>query len=180
MLKVSFLFYRWMSVINCTLCIVHLLQLLYRAYPSKLQDGFWPNLTGPTKLMKTFLNVFVALLWKSGGYIGLCPPVKCFCWPLQGCASFVDHFCCLCLVFVMLSHLFITALWSPAGKGLTSWLLYVMSNCDFFHVLMWCLGQVWYLIVLIPTLCCLSYFVCHSILHSVIISFPFNILRTHW
>ena len=32
----------------------------------------------------------------------------------------------LCLVFLMLSHLFIAALWSPAGKGLTSWLLLVM------------------------------------------------------
>ena len=25
---------------------------------------------------------------------------------------------------------FVDALWSPAGKGLTSWLLFVMSNCD--------------------------------------------------
>ena len=28
----------------------------------------------------------------------------------------------LCFVFVMLSSLFIAALWSPAGKGLSSWL----------------------------------------------------------
>ena len=35
-------------------------------------------------------------------------------------------FFCFCLVFLMLSHLFIAALWSPAGKGLTSWLLLVM------------------------------------------------------
>ena len=27
--------------------------------------------------------------------------------------------------------LFIDALWSPAGKGLTSWLLFVVSNCEF-------------------------------------------------
>ena len=27
-------------------------------------------------------------------------------------------------------HLFIDALWSPAGKGLTSWLSFVMSNCE--------------------------------------------------
>ena len=27
------------------------------------------------------------------------------------------------------SHLFIDALWSPAGKGLTSWLSFVMYNC---------------------------------------------------
>ena len=35
------------------------------------------------------------------------------------------------VVFVMLSRLFVAALWSPAGKWLTSWLLFVMSNCDF-------------------------------------------------
>ena len=36
------------------------------------------------------------------------------------------HLCLLCLVFLMLSHLFTDALRSPAGKGLTSWLLLVM------------------------------------------------------
>ena len=34
--------------------------------------------------------------------------------------------CFLCLVFLMISGLFVTALWSPAGKGLTSWLLLEM------------------------------------------------------
>ena len=38
----------------------------------------------------------------------------------------MDHLCYLCLVFAMLSHLFIAALWSPEGKELTSWLLFVM------------------------------------------------------
>ena len=38
----------------------------------------------------------------------------------------MDHFCYLCIVFVMLSCLFIAALWSTAEKGLTSWLLFVM------------------------------------------------------
>ena len=28
-------------------------------------------------------------------------------------------------------YAFIVALWSPAGKGLTSWLSFVMSNCEF-------------------------------------------------
>ena len=33
--------------------------------------------------------------------------------------------------FVMLlSRLFVDALWSPAGKGLTPWLSFVMSYCD--------------------------------------------------
>ena len=36
----------------------------------------------------------------------------------------------LCLVFLMLLLLFNAALWSPAGKGLTSWLAFVMSNCE--------------------------------------------------
>ena len=36
------------------------------------------------------------------------------------------YLCYLCLVFFMLSRLFISALWSPEGKGLTSWLLFVM------------------------------------------------------
>ena len=36
------------------------------------------------------------------------------------------HLCYVCLVFVLLSCLFIAALWSPAGKGITSWLLFVM------------------------------------------------------
>ena len=34
-----------------------------------------------------------------------------------------------CRVFAMFcAHLFICALWSPAGKGLTSWLSFVVSS----------------------------------------------------
>ena len=52
----------------------------------------------------------------------------------------------------MLSHLFFAALWSPAGKGLTSWFLLVMFNCVFVTFPCGILGQVWYLIVSIPYL----------------------------
>ena len=38
----------------------------------------------------------------------------------------MDHLCYLCLVFVLLSLLFFAALWSPEGKGLIAWLLFVM------------------------------------------------------
>ena len=57
----------------------------------------------------------------------------------------------------MLLCLFIAALWSPAGTGLTCWLLLVMF---FVFLLLSCgiLGHVWYLIVLFPDLCLLSYF----------------------
>ena len=64
-----------------------------------------------------------------------------------------------CVCYVFCGRLFIVALWSPAGKGRTSWLSFVMSNCEcYFPIGM--LGQVWYLIVLIPDLCPLSYFYC--------------------
>ena len=51
------------------------------------------------------------------------------------------------------------ALWSPARKGLTSWLLFVMLNCVFITFTCGIFGQVWYLIVSIPDLYHLSYFV---------------------
>ena len=57
----------------------------------------------------------------------------------------------------MLSRLFIAALWSPAGKGLTS-----CSVGDIYYILVTfpcgILGQAWYLIVSFPDLCPLSYF----------------------
>ena len=67
----------------------------------------------------------------------------------------MDYLCYLCLVFALLSRMFIVALLSPAGKGLTSWLSFVMFNLVS-HLASW--GQVLYLIVSIPDLCHLSYF----------------------
>ena len=51
----------------------------------------------------------------------------------------MDHLCYLCLLFASISRLFIAALWSPAGKGLTSWLSFVMFNCVLLlsHVVSW-------------------------------------------
>ena len=49
--------------------------------------------------------------------------------------------CLLCLC----ARLFICALWSPAGKGLASWLTFVASYCEFVTFTL-----VWYLIVSIP------------------------------
>ena len=62
----------------------------------------------------------------------------------------MDLLCFFCLC----ERLFICALWSPAGKGLTSWLSFVVSNFP-----IGILAQVWYLIVSIPDLCTLTYFV---------------------
>ena len=51
------------------------------------------------------------------------------------CGSFVF----LCLVFLMLSRLLIATLWSPAGKGLTFWLLLMMFIVFLLlsHVVFW-------------------------------------------
>ena len=38
---------------------------------------------------------------------------------------------CFFLSSVCYARLFICALWSPAGKGLTSWLSLVVFNCEF-------------------------------------------------
>ena len=100
---------------------------------------------------------FVTIATVKAKTIPLRSPVKYFYWPFQGGTSFADHLCVFFLVFVMLSRLFIAALSSPAGKGLTSWLLFVLSNCGFVTSPCGILGQVWYLIVLIPDLYRLSY-----------------------
>ena len=48
----------------------------------------------------------------------------------------MDYVCILCIVFVMLLCLFNAALWSPEGKWLTSWLLFVtfIEILSFSHV----------------------------------------------
>ena len=43
----------------------------------------------------------------------------------------MDHLCYFRLVLLCFRvRLFMNTLWSPAGKGLTSWLSFVMSNCE--------------------------------------------------
>ena len=43
----------------------------------------------------------------------------------------MDHLGYFCLVLLFFrARMFVDALWSPAGKELTSWLSFVMSNCD--------------------------------------------------
>ena len=58
---------------------------------------------------------------------------------------YASVYMCFVVVRVCLSvlcgcaRLFICALCSPAGKGLTSWLSFVMSNCEFvtFPLVFW-------------------------------------------
>ena len=89
----------------------------------------------------------------------LSPPVKYFtdrvkAVPLLWIIFVISILYLLCFCV----RLFIDALWSPAGKGLTSWLSFVMSYVKFSLSHWYPLGQVWCLIVSIPDLCPLSYF----------------------
>ena len=70
-----------------------------------------------------------------------------FFWPaLSDNRSFVDLLCfsVLCLL-CLCTRLFICALWSPAGKGLTSWLSFLVSNCEFvtFPLVSWVRWGTW-------------------------------------
>ena len=49
----------------------------------------------------------------------------------------MDHLCYFCIMFVMLPALLIAALWSPARKGLTSWMSIVVLKCG-------CYFSMWY------------------------------------
>ena len=70
----------------------------------------------------------------------------------------MDHFGYLSLMFVMLSCMFIAALWSPVGKGWLLTLLCLMFFCAFVSFPCIVLGQVWFLIVSIPDICLHTYF----------------------
>ena len=67
---------------------------------------------------------------------------------------FCPVLCLLCLC----ARLFICALWLPAGQGLTSWLSFVVSYCEFVTSHWYPGSGVWYLIVSIPDFCTLFYF----------------------
>ena len=64
-------------------------------------------------------------------------------------------FCSVLCLLCLCARLFICALWSPAGKGLTSWLSFVVSNCEFvtFPLVSWVRCG-----TSIPDLCTLTYF----------------------
>ena len=64
---------------------------------------------------------------------GLSPPVKYFTDRSKAVLLFMDLlcFCSVLCLLCLCARLFICALWSPAGKGLTSWLSFVVSNCEF-------------------------------------------------
>ena len=89
---------------------------------------------------------------------GLSPPVKYFTDPSKA----VLLLWIICVISVLcLSSFWLCSLLACGHllrKGLTSWLLFVISNCVFVTFLCCILGKVWCLIVFIPDLCPFYYF----------------------
>ena len=73
------------------------------------------------------------------------PSSKIFYLPFQGGTSFVDIFFSVLCLLCLCARVFICALWSPAGKGLTSWLSFMVSNCKFvtFPLVSWVRCGTW-------------------------------------
>ena len=65
-------------------------------------------------------------------------------------------FCSVLCLICLCACLFIYALWSPAGKGLTSWLSFVVSTVSL-SLSHWYPGS-GVVLVSIPDLCTLTYF----------------------
>ena len=85
---------------------------------------------------------------------GLKPSSKIFYWPFQvSLLLWIIYVISVLFLLCFRARLFIDALWSPAGKGPTSWLSFVISNSESCHFPIGILGQVWCLIVSIPDLC---------------------------
>ena len=70
-------------------------------------------------------------------------------WQQCTYAQIHPHLCfwqkCILHVISLRARLFIDGLWLPAGKGLTSWLSFVMSNCEFvtFPLVSWVRCGTW-------------------------------------
>ena len=69
------------------------------------------------------------------------PPVKYFTDRSRAVLLLWIFMFLFCLVFaVFCARLFVCALWSPAGKGLTSWLSFVVSSVSL-SLSHWCPGS---------------------------------------
>ena len=85
----------------------------------------------PGKALRMLVDIATSQSEVSAPLNQFKPSSKIFLLTVQGSASFVDYLCYFCLVLLGFhARRFVDALWSSVGKGLTSWLSFVMSNCD--------------------------------------------------
>ena len=125
----------WSMVCDCCISMSHALAFLRIIYIISVL--FWLCFRD---------RLFIDALWSPAGLTSWLSFVTSYCevitfplvsWIRCGTwlyrflnfAIFLTFFYCACLSYIW-QRLFIDALWSLAGKGLTSWLSFVMSNCD--------------------------------------------------
>ena len=91
------------------------------------------TLVGWGSFMQTGCLCVLVSVWVRGE-VGAVKPVLALQWSIlltvPGRWLFVDLlcFCSVLCLLCLCARLFICALWSPAGKGLTSWLSFVVSD----------------------------------------------------
>ena len=98
---------------------------------------FWEMMHWWVRGLSCKLNIYVSCPFLNNGWVwrretGLSPPVEYFT-DRSGAVLLLwifYVFSVLCLLRICL-RLFICALWSHAGKRMTSWLSFVVSNCEF-------------------------------------------------
>ena len=75
---------------------------------------------------------------------GLSPPIKYFTDHSKVVLFWINSviFILSCVFLSFCARLFIETLWSTAGRGLTSWFSFVMSNCVFVTFPCGILGEV--------------------------------------
>ena len=121
----------------CKLCFVLVCVVLSCLFLVALWSPAGKGLTSWLSCLLYFVT-FPNVSWSTSVLRArLAPSSKIFYWPFQGGTSFVDLLCfcsVLCLICLCV-RVFICALWSPAGKGLTSWLSFVVStvSLSLFH-----------------------------------------------
>ena len=84
---------------------------------------------------------------------------------------FVDLlcFCSVLCLLCLCARLFICALWSPVGKRLPSWLLFVVSNCEFvtFPLVSWVRYGTWlYRFLIFAPLLTLIMYTCKKLIYG--------------
>ena len=109
------------------------------------------------------------------------PSSKIFYWPFQGGTSFVDLLCfCSVLCLLCFVHVCLYVLCGHLlGKGwpLGSRLWCLLWVC---HFPIGILGQVWYLIVSIPDLCTITYFLHHQNIATCFIQQAWIVFKFCW
>ena len=136
-----------LSYDKCVLLKNHNAVTPVRLEPAALRSRFKHSTTEPIHFHIPNVSMYFHSEWKTVWilirWLHQKPSdqnLQCFQKRINLCSAGegLNYFCLVLLCFH--AHLFVDALWSPVGKGLTSWLSFVMCNCDItFSLVSWVL-----------------------------------------